>query len=285
MKKLFLSLAISLMFSSPVMAQVASDHRYMSSVTNLTGCTEQLNSTRPVKYLYDPSPAAGWLLGFIAHELEAALSAGDPPLPLYETLVTGEYVDAPADPWTDTLQQVDLVQLTALIVCSLQEADNGVQEASNRLDDMDTWIAATETQMEDLETAISNVTSPSWSSVTGKPSTFTPSTHSHAISETTGLQSALDSKPTAKLVTFTGTSDGSGLSTHSLSGFTAPKCFASVAASAGSEAVYATISTCSSSSVVAKVYRNKTTGVLLGGTIDPDEVVASGVTVNVLVVE
>lgn len=113
------------------------------------------------------------------------------------------------------------------------------------------------------------------------------STHTgtQAISTVSGLQSALDSKPTAKLVTFTGTSDGSGLSTHSLSGFTAPKCFASVVASAGSEAVYATISTCSTSSVVAKVYRNKTTGVLIGGTIDPDEVVTSGVTVNILVVE
>ena len=33
-----------------------------------------------------------------------------------------------------------------------------------------------------------------WSGVTGKPSTFAPSTHSHAISEVTGLQTALDAK-------------------------------------------------------------------------------------------
>jgi hypothetical protein len=33
-----------------------------------------------------------------------------------------------------------------------------------------------------------------WSIVTGKPSTFTPSTHSHVISDTTGLQTALDGK-------------------------------------------------------------------------------------------
>ena len=33
-----------------------------------------------------------------------------------------------------------------------------------------------------------------WTNVTGKPSTFTPATHSHAISDVTGLQAALDGK-------------------------------------------------------------------------------------------
>lgn len=36
-----------------------------------------------------------------------------------------------------------------------------------------------------------------WSGVTGKPSTFTPSTHTHSISDVTGLQSALDGKAAA----------------------------------------------------------------------------------------
>lgn len=36
-----------------------------------------------------------------------------------------------------------------------------------------------------------------WVDVTGKPSTFTPSTHSHAISDVTGLQAALDGKQDA----------------------------------------------------------------------------------------
>jgi hypothetical protein len=35
---------------------------------------------------------------------------------------------------------------------------------------------------------------PSWSEITSKPSTFTPSTHSHAISEITNLQTSLDGK-------------------------------------------------------------------------------------------
>lgn len=39
--------------------------------------------------------------------------------------------------------------------------------------------------------------SPSWSSVSGKPSTFPPEAHSHAIADTTGLQTALDGKAAA----------------------------------------------------------------------------------------
>jgi hypothetical protein len=34
----------------------------------------------------------------------------------------------------------------------------------------------------------------SWSEITGKPSTFPPSTHSHAVADVSGLQAALDAK-------------------------------------------------------------------------------------------
>lgn len=37
---------------------------------------------------------------------------------------------------------------------------------------------------------------PSWSEITGKPSTFAPSSHTHTIAQITGLQGALDSKAT-----------------------------------------------------------------------------------------
>ena len=37
--------------------------------------------------------------------------------------------------------------------------------------------------------------SAAWDDITGKPSTFTPSAHTHSISAVTGLQTALDSKP------------------------------------------------------------------------------------------
>ena len=40
-----------------------------------------------------------------------------------------------------------------------------------------------------------------WSAITGKPSTFTPATHTHAIADVTGLQTALDAKATPADVT------------------------------------------------------------------------------------
>lgn len=39
--------------------------------------------------------------------------------------------------------------------------------------------------------------SPSWSSITGKPSTFPPEAHTHPIANVTGLQTALDGKADA----------------------------------------------------------------------------------------
>lgn len=39
-----------------------------------------------------------------------------------------------------------------------------------------------------------NLGSIDWDDVTGKPATFPPSSHTHAISDTTGLQTALDGK-------------------------------------------------------------------------------------------
>ena len=43
-----------------------------------------------------------------------------------------------------------------------------------------------------------------WADITGKPSTFTPSAHSHAIADTTGLQAALDGKAPSDGPTFSG---------------------------------------------------------------------------------
>jgi len=60
-----------------------------------------------------------------------------------------------------------------------------------------------------------------WNSLTGKPTSFTPSAHTHVIADTTGLQAALDAKASTaaltaatsgmrKVETFLGTSDASG---------------------------------------------------------------------------
>lgn len=39
-----------------------------------------------------------------------------------------------------------------------------------------------------------NLSSIDWDDVTGKPATFPPSSHTHVIADTTGLQTALDGK-------------------------------------------------------------------------------------------
>jgi hypothetical protein len=44
-----------------------------------------------------------------------------------------------------------------------------------------------------------------WTGITGKPTSFTPSAHSHAIVDITGLQGALDAKSPLASPTFTGT--------------------------------------------------------------------------------
>jgi hypothetical protein len=49
---------------------------------------------------------------------------------------------------------------------------------------------------------------PAWSDITGKPSTFAPSTHAHSQSDVTGLQSALDAKAPLASPTFNGTVSG-----------------------------------------------------------------------------
>jgi hypothetical protein len=51
----------------------------------------------------------------------------------------------------------------------------------------------------------SGTSSVDWSAVLNKPSTFTPSSHTHAISEVTNLQTALDAKAPINNPTLTGT--------------------------------------------------------------------------------
>lgn len=53
---------------------------------------------------------------------------------------------------------------------------------------------------------------PAWGDVTGKPSTFAPAAHSHAISEVTSLQSSLDAKAPLASPAFTGAPTVSGVS-------------------------------------------------------------------------
>lgn len=57
----------------------------------------------------------------------------------------------------------------------------------------------------DINDDANQVAPVAWTDVTGKPTNFTPSEHTHAISEVTGLQTALDGKqPTTTFKTVNG---------------------------------------------------------------------------------
>lgn len=62
--------------------------------------------------------------------------------------------------------------------------------------------------LDDLSTAVTDAFTQTWGNLEGKPSTFPPSTHSHTMTQVTGLNAALNSKVTAasgSLTIWTGT--------------------------------------------------------------------------------
>jgi hypothetical protein len=67
-----------------------------------------------------------------------------------------------------------------------------------------TWAVAGST----ITLTVTSAGAIAWADITGKPATFAPSAHSHAIADTTGLQAALDAKATIASPTFTGTVSG-----------------------------------------------------------------------------
>jgi len=122
-------------------------------------------------------------------------------------------------------------------------------------------------------------------------------TGTQAISTVSGLQTALDAitsrldvleaRKTAieisKLKIYSLTTNGSGEFSQSISGFTAPKAMAAVISNSSADTYTAVIGTVSTSSITGRVFKTKTTAVLLGGTIDPDELVGSGAAVTLIV--
>lgn len=54
-----------------------------------------------------------------------------------------------------------------------------------------------DTELRGRVSTLEDAPAPTWAEVTGKPSAFTPSSHSHVIADTNGLQAALDAKAAA----------------------------------------------------------------------------------------
>lgn len=125
-------------------------------------------------------------------------------------------------------------------------------------------------------------------------------TGAQAISTVTGLDSALTglaARVTAletwqsnlkinRLETFSVTTDSSGDFTVTTStAFTNPIALAGVRATAGAEGYHAHINSVSGATITGRAFKNKTQGVLIGGTIDPDNPVAASTQIRVIVVE
>lgn len=66
--------------------------------------------------------------------------------------------------------------------------------------------------------------------------------------------------------------------------FTSPKVVVTPRGTAGDEGYHAHVTGVSGTSITARVFKNKKQGVLIGGTIDPDDAAAS-LAVDVLVVQ
>lgn len=146
------------------------------------------------------------------------------------------------------------------------------------------------TRLQNIEDTLSNLPTPfsgSYTDLSDKPSSFPPSSHSHSDLETriTALETWRGLMKLARMEVFTATTDASGnFSVNTSASFTSPKVLATVVAMAGAEGYHVHGVSVSGTTVTGMVFKNKKQGVLLGGTIDPDEP-ASGVNVHVLVAQ
>lgn len=103
--------------------------------------------------------------------------------------------------------------------------ENWDDELQAYIDDADTAVAAgAQTAADNAEAAanaytdaaVAGLDTPAWGSITGKPATFSPSAHTHPISEVTDLQTTLDAKAAdAAVVKLTGNQTIAGTKTFS----------------------------------------------------------------------
>ena len=69
---------------------------------------------------------------------------------------------------------------------------NGAYQTLFNFDDLELPISQIISLQDELDTKLPTSYVPAWADISGKPSTFTPATHSHAITDITLLQAALD---------------------------------------------------------------------------------------------
>jgi len=117
--------------------------------------------------------------------------------------ITGLTADLAALTSADTALDARIDHLAANLdpaaLDSIAEAASSINSLQTQINGKAATVHThTAADITDFASAVVDVSPPvDWSSLTGKPATFAPSAHTHAISEVTGLQTALDGKATA----------------------------------------------------------------------------------------
>lgn len=129
---------------------------------------------------------------------------------LHAVATTGSYNDLTAKPTIpDSKDDIGLGN-----VDNTSDANKPISTATQAALDLKSNVGHTHSQYvtsvngetPDINGAVEVVTD--WADITSKPSTFTPSAHTHAIADVTGLQGELDLKATLESPAFTGTVTG-----------------------------------------------------------------------------
>lgn len=120
-------------------------------------------------------------------QFDTALSAKAP-------LASPSFSGTPTAPTASSGTNTQQIATTAFVQSEISSFGSGDMAKSTYDTDNDGKVDAAE-----VADAVA------WTGITGKPSTFAPSAHSHAISDVTGLQTALDAKAPKASPAFTGT--------------------------------------------------------------------------------
>lgn len=181
------------------------------TIANVTGLQSSLDGKAPVVHSHAISDVDG-----LQDALDAAGAGGGPSGPTAWADITDKPTEFPAEDHLHDIADVtglqtaldgkqasgDYATNTALTNGLAGKANTshthsissttGLQDALDAKQASGDYVEEGDARLTDARTPTAHTHA--WPDITGKPSTFAPATHSHTISDTTGLQAALDGK-------------------------------------------------------------------------------------------